>query len=495
MKLKELLKIAEIPCKLNNQILSKNVAKICYLEDEVDTNSVFAAIKEYRHYNKWSDGHQFIDKAIEKNPIAIVGEQNFNFLNYIKVNDSRIALAKLAHAFYGSPFNNLINIGVTGTNGKTTTTHLIGKIVEKQGLKRSIIGTVGYYIDDVKLPAIYTTPLALELSKLGKLMIDKNVKVNIMEVSSHSLELDRVYGIPFKIAVFTNLTQDHLDFHKTMENYFNAKLKLFLSIEKDPNIKYQAILNADSKYSKKIIEKIKINYLTYGIKNKLALIKPLKIKKLWKKQLLKIKLLNTAFDIETNLLGDFNIYNILAAISTCYSMGISIDAIKDGIKDFKGAPGRFQIIEISNKAPLIIIDYAHTPDALQRVLVTAKQFNQNKLWVVFGCGGDRDKLKRPIMGKIAVENAHKCVITSDNPRTEDPEKIIADIKSGIPQKYLDKCYFITDRTEAIIFALQNANKNDIILIAGKGHENYQIIGTKKIPYSDEEVVRNYFKGS
>jgi len=377
-------------------------------------------------------------------------------------------------------------IGVTGTNGKTTTALMIKTILEEEGKKVGLIGTIANYIGKESLETERTTPESLELQKLFKEMVDKGCEYCVMEVSSHSLALDRVYGIEFEVGIFTNLTRDHLDFHKTFDNYFEAKYKLF----QRSCIK---IINVDDNYGKRALENLKKenakNVYTYSIKEESAF-KAYEEKCESKHIAFKLKINENEEEFIVGLPGEFNIYNSLGAIATTNKLGISLKSIKKGVEEIV-VPGRCEMVGKKYNLPYtIIIDYAHTPDGLDNILKTARGFTKNRLISVFGCGGDRDRVKRPQMGKIGSELCDIAIITSDNPRTENPLSIIAEVVAGIEK---DNYEVIENRKEAIKRAIEIAKAGDVIVIAGKGHETYQILNTGKIHFDEREVVDEILK--
>jgi UDP-N-acetylmuramoyl-L-alanyl-D-glutamate--2,6-diaminopimelate ligase len=400
------------------------------------------------------------------------------------VEDSRKALSQLAHNFYNNPAKSLKVIGITGTNGKTSITFILKSIFEEAGFKTGVIGTTGIFIGETQSPSSHTTPDPISIAKLLQEMLLQKVDIVFMEVSSHSLIQERVAGIDFTAALFTNLTHDHLDYHKTIENYALAKQILFNNLTTNAF----AIVNADDKYSEKMVETTKAQILRIGRNPSNDLIisnedyTPQK----------------TIFSLNEKLFegcipGKFSIDNLAISIATAKKLGVSDDIISKSVRTTKGAPGRMEAYTLSNQA-IAYIDYAHTPDALEKVLQTSKELlikqGSGKLICVFGCGGDRDNSKRPVMGRIASEIADAIVITNDNPRTENPTEIIEQIKAGVINNKID-ITIEADRAKAIKLACLNARENDIVLIAGKGHEDYQILGTKKIHFSDKEEVEKY----
>lgn len=461
--------------------LDKEVTSIHYNSKECAKNSIFIAIKGYE-----IDGHRFIESAIENGATAIVYESD-NIekkanVTYIKVEDSRSAMALLGNTFYNDPSKKINMIGVTGTNGKTSVSFLIREILKHYGEKVGVIGTLGTYIGDEFHEGSRTTPESIELNKTLTQIVDLGIKYTVMEVSSHAQELKRVEDIKYKIAVFTNLSQDHLDFHGDIENYFLSKTKLFTMTDK------ANIINGDDPYGKRLIKMLNnnktLNY-SYGMDNNCDFIA----------QNIRIDSKGTFFDIKykdfheefyINTPGLFSVYNAMAAIIVSYLEDIPMSTIKEALKNSTGVPGRFEHLKI-NKDYSVIIDYAHTPDGLENVLKTINDFANKKIITVFGCGGDRDRKKRPLMGEIAGKYSDYCVVTSDNPRNEEPMSIIKDILPGLDRT---NCAYsiIENRKNAIKKALDMAQKNDIILIAGKGHETYQILKDKTISFDEKKII-------
>lgn len=433
------------------------------------------------------DGHKFIDMAIQKGAIAIVIEEDITVdedITVIKVEDSVDALGKFSSEFHHRPWDNLEMIGITGTNGKTSTTYFVKSIFEKNAKKVGIIGTIGAIIGDELISIKNTTPNSLVLHDLLKEMVDSKLDTCIMEVSSHSLELKRVEYMDFQIGLFTNLTKDHLDYHETMDKYFSSKLKLFYKTNKCN------IINIDDNYGMKIIEHIgnRIPVLTYGIKDT-ADIYATDIEFTLSKVRFTLNTPKGSRIILVNVPGEFSVYNALAAASCAYAYNIELDVIKDGLESVEGVKGRFEVIP-TNTDYTVIIDFAHTADGLEKVLTVIDQFAEGRKIVVFGAGGNRDKSKRPEMGETVGKHADLSIVTSDNPRHEDSDMIVEDILVGT-NKANGKYVKIVDRAEAIKYALDNAMPKDIILLAGKGHETYTIIGDKTISFDEKQIVLDY----
>lgn len=456
-----------------------------------------------------TDGNTFIDQAISSGAKAIISEHERKDLSVpmIVVPDVRLALGLISTSIYGEPSNKLRLIGVTGTNGKTTTTHLIEHIFQAAGLPTGLIGTLGsrYPGHDSYGEAKHTTPQAPELQKLLSDMVDSGCRHVAMEVSSHSLALKRVAGCEFAVACLTNISQDHLDFHKTMDHYWRTKRTLFESLSASSHKAKVAVINYDEKLAPEFIAACNksVRTLTYGFAKEADVhIQALE----YASGLSKINLATPfgAIELEMRLVGQFNMYNMMAALTVCLAEGVDIELAKTALSQFTGVPGRFEVVtsnyQLKNenlsavdstitKEPLCIVDYAHTPDGLENVLKTAAALKgpKSKLYVVFGCGGDRDSSKRPQMGKIAENLADVVIVTSDNPRSENPQEIIANILTGI--KHMKNVQVEADRAAAIRMAVEQASHEDIILVAGKGHENYQLVMNQVLSFDDRIEVQ------
>lgn len=453
---------------------------------KVEKGSLFVAIKGYE-----ADGHKFINQAIENGAKAIIFEEGADYKEFINHKDvtfimapnTRLALSLCSCNFYDNPSKKMKIIGVTGTKGKTTTTFMIKNILEKQGKKVGLIGTIAIYIGDNKVKnSERTTPESNKLQEILSKMYDLGVEVVVMEVSSQSLKLDRVAGMEFYAGIFTNLTEDHISEkeHENMQEYFESKMKLF-------NMCKYAYINADNVYTAKVPELIKdkCQVETYGIDNYCDfLAKDVTITNTYADFKAKFDKRNER--VKVSIPGRFSVYNALAAIKVANLFGVPTETIKEALENVK-VLGRSELVD--NKLDLkIMIDYAHTPDSLENILKTAKQYTQGKVICVFGCGGDRDKTKRPIMGEISGRIADYTIITSDNPRTEVPEEIVNQIEVGT-KKTKGNYECIIDRKEAIKKAISMEGKNDIVIIAGKGHEMYQEINNEKLPFDEREVVK------
>ena len=439
------------------------------------------------------DGHKYAKVAIEKGAVALFCEEELDIdVPQVIVEDTKRTMANISAAFYNEPSKDINLIGVTGTNGKTTVTHLIQKILEENNEKCALIGTLGYKLssnDDYK-DAKHTTPQPPELQRDLRLMADSKINNVVMEVSSHSLEQKRVGCCDFNGAVFTNLTQDHLDYHITMRNYFKAKAMLFESLKEGAF----AVINMDDEYAKDFIKILPsgVKLFTYAVKND-ADVKASDIDFSVDGAKLTVEFSGKSEKMNLHLNGMFSIYNVLAAFTTALAMGIDYRVIIKSLENTKSVAGRFEIV---TKRPMVIVDYAHTPDGLENVLKAAREITPatSKLICLFGCGGDRDTTKRPKMGKIADELSDKVVISSDNPRSEDPQLIISDIMTGIKTVDTQRIFVEPDRGEAIKFLKTIANDEDVIVIAGKGHEDYQILKNETVHFDDREEARKVFIG-
>lgn len=425
------------------------------------------------------DGHSFAQSAVENGAAVVIAEKDTGVSNQIIVDDTHAVFAIMSSNWFGNPSKSLKLIGVTGTNGKTSITYLLKSILESVGNKVGLIGTIHNMVGDRVIETQNTTPDAYELNRLFAEMRDEGCKYAVMECSSHALDQKRVYGIDFEAAVFTNLTQDHLDYHITMENYLEAKKKLFSMCK-------TAVINYDDKYAESLVNGLNCEVVTYSAESNHSTYSANGIK--YRADGIEYELVGFGVIKRISYLtgGKFSVYNSMAAAITALKLGISLDEIAKALSEIKGVKGRAEVVP-TGRDYTVIIDYAHTPDGLENILSTFKECEKNRLITVFGCGGDRDRTKRPIMGAVAAKNSDMVVVTSDNPRTEDPEKIIEDILVGL--KNTKTPYFVEiDRTKAIEYALKQAKKGDIIVLAGKGHETYQILNTGKIHYDEREVV-------
>ena len=443
-----------------------------------------------------TDGHEYAQMAIENGASALLVERKVEGVNVpqVQVDSTRHKIADIADRFYSRPSMGLNLIGITGTNGKTTVTHLIQKIFEENGQKCALIGTLGYKLSSngEYRDAKHTTPQAPELQATLRMIKDvEKIDNVVMEVSSHALEQNRVGGCRFNGAVHTNLTQDHLDYHITMENYFKAKALLFEHLTQG-NF---AVINNDDAYGERFASVVPegVNVYTYGVKNN-ADIMAKDIHFSLNGAEFKLIIKGDEYSVNLHMNGMFSVYNVLAAISAAIAMQIDIKVAIKALQNVHGVAGRFEVV---NKKPLVIVDYAHTPDGLENVLKSAREITpaDGRLICVFGCGGDRDATKRPKMGAIAQKLADKIIITSDNPRSEDPQQIITDIIAGLQSVDPERVTVEPDRGEAIALLKSIADNNDVVVIAGKGHEDYQILKDKTIHFDDREQARKVFAGS
>lgn len=466
------------------------IANVHYDSRKVGVNDCFVAIRGSR-----SDGHQFVHDAISSGAKAVVIEDDATVPDAlcmhtgvikIVVSDTRRALAQIAANFYGRPADRLTIVGVTGTNGKTTTSNLLRSLFTEGGKKCGVIGTIEYVVGDKVFPATHTTPESLELHQLFSAMEAAGCTAVSMEVSSHALDQKRVEGIRFAAALFSNLTQDHLDYHGTMEQYFLAKKKLFDGLD----AKAYAVVNKDDAYGEKIVQDTRARVVMYSFQTEADVFGRISGMDM-SGTIIEVNAFGRKFILRTPLVGRFNAYNVLSAVATGVAFGFSEETIQRAIGTVSNVRGRFERIP-SPEGWTAIIDYAHTPDALEKCLRTIAEVmpkeRRGKIITVFGAGGDRDKTKRPLMGKVASELSDVVVVTSDNPRSEEPEAIMKDIERGIVSS--SEIYREVDRRKAIEFAVKLAQSGDVILIAGKGHEEYQIIGTEKKHFSDREVVES-----
>ncbi len=484
MKLQELIKVLSGKKTYGN--LNIEIKGISYDSRQVKQDCIFVCIQGYNE-----NAVKYVPDAIARGASAIVSKEKVNGVNItqIIVPDARRALALLSASFYGHPSRHLNLIGITGTNGKTTITYLLEAILSESGCKVGVISTVDYRIGEKSIPSSITTPQSSDLQFMFSEMVQSGCKYAVMEVSSHALELERVTGCEFDVAVFTNLTQDHLDFHETLEKYLNAKLKLFssLNVKGDKNNPRYAVVNIDDEAGRQVIQHTRVDIITYGIDND-ADVKAKNIQLCSEYTCFDVVTGKGCINIKLKLLGLHNVYNALASIAVGLGQNISLEVMKEGLKKMKNIPGRFELIECEQDFS-VVVDYAHTPDALQRTLLTAKELHPKRIITVFGCGGDRDRKKRPLMGQIAAELSDYCIITTDNPRSEDPVTIALDIEVGIRKVIKDDYKIILDRYEALSEALQYAKSGDIVIIAGKGHESYQIVKDEKIHFNDTEAAK------
>ena len=464
--------------------LDRVVESVAYDSRRVQRDGLFVALRGEK-----SDGHQFIEQAIEKGASVIVTEHEVEHAHAtcVVVENTRQALADLGAAFYDNPARRLKLAAVTGTNGKTTTTFLLKHIFEKAGLRCGLIGTVRYEIGERVLPAVRTTPESLDVQELLAQMVNAGCKAAAMEVSSHAIAQDRVRGLEWDVAVFTNLTQDHLDFHGTMENYFEAKTKLFTGLaEQQAKTNAPAIVNIDDRYGAQLADRLQklTPVITYGMSPR-ADFRASNYHAEFAGTSYQLDARGKSYLVRVPLIGRFNVANSMAALAAASSIGLSLrDAILS-LSRSPQVPGRLEAVPAKRQFQ-VFVDYAHSDDALLNVLKTLRELAPRRLILVFGCGGDRDKQKRPLMGRVADQNADFSIITSDNPRKEDPDAIIAEAEKGFRSGNYEK---VPDRAKAIARAIELAQPRDIVLIAGKGHEAYQEFSDHTIPFDDIQVAR------
>lgn len=486
-KLSELAKLIDGAVIIGNDV---NISSIEHDSRKCESGTLFVCIPGVH-----VDGHDFIDKAVEKGAAAILTTRDNvktpDGVSVLKVKNLNSTLDTIVPFFHDYPAQKMRIIGITGTNGKTTTSYITRAILRAAGYKVGLIGTIQIMIEDEVYPIHNTTPDVVELQRTLKDMQKKGMDYVVMEVSSHALDQGRVSGIEFDTAVFTNLTQDHLDYHKTLENYMLAKAKLFdmLSAGGTKNNK-TAVVNIDDAAGKVMLEHAKCNHLTYAIHNENASLRATDIEVLANGASFTLTEKNIGtMPLKLHITGIFNVYNVMSAVGAAIAEGIKADVIKDVLEKFTSVAGRFELVRAGQDFS-IIVDYAHTPDGVENVLKTARQIAKRKIIAVFGCGGDRDRTKRPIMGRLAAELADVVIATSDNPRSENPEFILSEVEAGVKETIGNKHHeLIVNRRTAIFRAIELAKTDDIVVILGKGHENYQILADKTIHFDDKEVAR------
>jgi UDP-N-acetylmuramoyl-L-alanyl-D-glutamate--2,6-diaminopimelate ligase len=464
--------------------LDREVESVAYDSRRVQRNGMFVALRGEK-----TDGHQFIGHAIDQGASVIVTEREEKHprATFVVVENTRIALADIAVAFYRRPAEQLKVAGVTGTNGKTTTTFLIKHICEQAGLRCGLIGTVRYEIGERILPATRTTPESLDLQELLAAIVNAGCRAAAMEVSSHALAQERAGGIEWDVAVFTNLSQDHLDFHGTMENYFTAKAHLFTQLSKQQKKrKPVAVVNIDDRYGEQLLGKIDNNVavITFGSGMR-ADFRAANYRAGFGGTSYQLGARGRSYLVRLPLIGRFNVANSMAALAAATALGINLREAVRSLAKSPQVPGRLEMVPAKRKFQ-VFVDYAHTPDALLNVIKTLRELEPRRLIVVFGCGGNRDRQKRPLMGQVVDRNADYAIVTSDNPRREDPAAIIAEVEQGFRSNHFEK---IIDRAQAINRAVELARPRDIVLIAGKGHETYQEFADRTIPFDDIQVAR------
>ena len=477
-----------------------DVSSVCYAADQCEQSSLFVAIPGLAH-----DGHNFIGQAVARGARFIVHSQDISVpepVISIRVSDSRRALGLLAKNYYGDPSSSLVLVGITGTSGKTTVTYLLESILKAAGFNCGVLGTVNYRYSNKTFHAPNTTPESYELQKILRQMADEGVTHVLAEVSSHALDLKRVDDCDFDLGVFTNLSPEHLDYHKNMEAYFQAKRRLFTEVLPQSKKDYprKMVINADDPWGRRILQEVNLPALTYGMETG-SDVRVLEYALSLDGIEAEISVAGKKMTVHSRLIGKFNMSNILAAAAAASVLRVEPSAIEAGVKNLSCVPGRLERID-SGSGISVFVDYAHKPDALNQVLENLNMLKKGKIITVFGCGGNRDRGKRPLMGETATHYSDLTIVTSDNPRLEDPLAIIAEIEAGIDQNKIRKLsanalqaereghgYIVMpDRRTAIEAAIQAAGQMDIVLIAGKGHEDYQILGTQKITFDDRLVA-------
>jgi UDP-N-acetylmuramoyl-L-alanyl-D-glutamate--2,6-diaminopimelate ligase len=459
---------------------------------KVEPGECFVAVPGFRH-----DARRFVPDAVGRGAALVITEGGplaDVAVPHVVVPSARAALGRVAAAYYGQPSRHLTVVGITGTNGKTTSSYLVEALLRTKGLRTGVIGTIQYRVGDRTIPAGQTTPEALELQSMLAQMYAEGVRAVAMEVSSHALALARVDEVTFDVAVFTNLTQDHLDFHGTFDEYRRAKRRLFELLERSPKPGRAAVVNRDDAAGPEMVRRLTVPVLTFGLAES-ADVRAGE----WSSTLEGVRLTATTprgpVRLRSPLIGEHNVMNLLAAVATGLALGLDPDAIAGALGGVGTVPGRFEQVR-AGQPFLVVVDYAHTPDALERVLATARKLTAGRLGVVFGCGGDRDRGKRPIMGEIAARLADRVWVTSDNPRSEPPEAIIDEVVVGVRRAGADQARYARqpDRRAAIAAALEWARPGDTVVIAGKGHETYQIVGSAVLPFDDRAVAREILQG-
>jgi len=471
-----------------------SVEGITYDSRQVKPGYIFVAISGYIE-----DGSSYIPQALEAGASVVVSSKRTERLarpsrwggsaTQVVVDNTREALAKLATAFYNYPSDKLNIIGITGTNGKTTVSYLTEAILKENGARVGVLGTIAYRLGEKILPAPITTPQSSDLQQMLRKLVDEKFTTVVMEVSSHALSLQRVEGCEFDSALFTNLSREHLDFHESMEEYLRAKIRLFSTLGKNARKEREklAVLNLDDPSTEKIMQSTEAKIVTYGIERK-ADVGAKSIKLNLDKTIFSLLSPRGEIKISLPLIGKYNVYNALAAGAVAFGQGIDLDIIKRGLEKVSSIPGRFERIDCGQPFT-VIVDYAHTHEALRKLLDTCRELKPKRIITVFGCGGDRDRGKRPLMGEVAIDLSDYVFVTSDNPRSEDPERIALDIEVGIKRRGKNNYQTVIDRFEAIEKAFSMAENGDLVAIAGKGHEDYQILKDRRVHFDDREVAR------
>jgi UDP-N-acetylmuramoyl-L-alanyl-D-glutamate--2,6-diaminopimelate ligase len=457
---------------------------IAYDSRQVKPGDVFVALKGLK-----AAGAQFANDAIRQGAVAVVADEPppaASAAPWITVPDARAALASISSELYGHPSHAMQVVGITGTNGKTTTAYLLRAVFDAAGKKCGLLGTVTYSVGDRELPASRTTPEAPDVQRMFRQMVDAGCAACVMEVSSHALALRRVDETRFAAGVFTNLTRDHLDYHRDMESYFSAKKRLFEMLP----IGAPAAINLDDPRGE-AVRKVAARPVTYAL-NKAADVTPGPLSLTFDGLEFDVRTPGGGVHVKSTLVGRPNVSNILATVAVATSLGLPVAAVERGIANLRGVPGRFEVVSDARDDITVVIDYAHTDDALKNLLETARPLAQRRVITLFGCGGDRDRTKRPLMGAVAARLSDVLVITSDNPRSEEPTRIIEEIKRGVPpasERDTARSFAIVDRMEAIQFAIEQAQPGDLVLLAGKGHEKSQTIGSQELPFDEAGIAR------
>jgi UDP-N-acetylmuramoyl-L-alanyl-D-glutamate--2,6-diaminopimelate ligase len=463
------------------------ISSLAYDSRRVEDGGAYFCIRGFV-----TDGHLYAAEAVSRGAVAVFAERILDEeisprAMTVFVDDTREALAKCSSKFYGDPSASMKLIGITGTNGKTTTAYLVERIFRENGLATGLIGTVENHISGRVEPVVRTTPESLDLQRLFRRMVENGVSLTAMEVSSHALELHRVDGCDFDTVVFTNLTQDHLDFHLSLEEYFGAKRRLFEDGEFGTS--RVALVNSDDQFGRRLLSETKLERMSFGIGEE-ADVRAVDVEVSEKGNRFLIVHRDLRIPVRTRLQGRFNVYNCVAAAAVGLQYGVDAAKIASGLESLRGVPGRFENIDCGQQFTAIV-DYAHTPDGIRSLLEACREVAEGKVIIVVGCGGDRDRGKRSLMGRAAVEMSDICVITSDNPRSEDPEQIIEMILEGVRGEYSTDRYTVEpDRRDAIRAAVRLADSSDMVVVAGKGHESGQIFADRVIPFDDRQVLRD-----
>ncbi len=471
------MRLCELAAPTEHKLLGQDteVGELQYNSRKVKEGDVFCCI-----VGTFADGHDYAAQAVANGAAALVVERELPLdVPQILVPNTRIAMAEMAAGYYGYPAEDMTIVGITGTNGKTSTTYMLKAIAERMGKKVGLIGTIRNMIGDFIIDTERTTPESVDLQRILRQMKDENVDVVIMEVSSHSLDQKRVHGITFDVGEFTNLTQDHLDYHKTFANYLAAKKQLFYQSKK-------AVVNIDDAHAQELLEGLDLPLMTFGIREQ-ADITASEIDITTRGVQFDMHYRNITSRLNIPIPGLFSVFNAMGAAAVALSLGWTLDSIKSGLENMMSVSGRLEPLPTGKHEFTVLLDYAHTPDALENVLKTVRGFAMGRVVTLFGCGGDRDHAKRPLMGEVAGRYSDFLIVTSDNPRSEDPMAIISAIEEGVKKSGCEHVV-IENRREAIEYALTHARKNDIIILAGKGHENYQEINGGKHHFDEKEIV-------